>query len=299
MTHSPRSSQVYFFVILLLTVGGIAQADVEYQGIVGPNPGGASFCLHPTTHVLTDSCGFIVRLESSQVDLSALVGQNMRVSGPDVGLECPVIDVQSATAVPVAGCLQLEGSIEVLTGGSPCSEPVSHVLLDGNCEPSLYLTDGLLLTALQGTSLQDLEGQRVVMEALDLSEPGCPLAEVQRRVSALDCPCSLERTLQVHDGTDTWLEWDPLPANCPVNYDVIRGFVWDLSQDSSQVDLSFVQCLLADTLQTSTFLGPRDTALPLYDDFFYYLVRAQLSPELSYGFSSIGLERHPFAGDCP
>ena len=39
--------------------------------------------------------------------------------------------------------------------------------------------------------------------------------------------------------------------------------------------------------------------LLLYDDFFYYLVRTQLPPELSYGFSTIGLERHPFAGDCP
>lgn len=127
MTQSPRSPRVYFFVILLLTVGGIAHADVEYQGIVGPTPGGADTCLHPTAYVLTDSYGFIMKLESSQADLNALVGQDMRVSGPDIGLECAVIDVQSATAVPVAGAAVRR--LLLLPGARPATSRVVVRLL--------------------------------------------------------------------------------------------------------------------------------------------------------------------------
>ena len=69
---------------------------------------GTSTCLEET-HVLTDPCtGFedaLLDAYFSSVPLDSYLCQYVSVTGPDVGIECPVIGVQDLTLVPPPSCL--------------------------------------------------------------------------------------------------------------------------------------------------------------------------------------------------
>ncbi|MCI0585760.1 MAG: hypothetical protein L0323_02845 [Planctomycetes bacterium] len=69
-----------------------APAPVKVTGVVQPVPG-PTICLQGETHRL--GCTNVY-LKSNVVDLDALVGQNVEVTGFDVGLTCNVVNVTSA-----------------------------------------------------------------------------------------------------------------------------------------------------------------------------------------------------------
>ncbi len=89
-------------------VGGPAQT-VAVTGIVRPVTG-PTVCQQGETHYLESAQ---VYLKSDSVDLNALVGQNVRLTGAEIGVTCRVIDVTAAVlanlslescGTPAPGC---------------------------------------------------------------------------------------------------------------------------------------------------------------------------------------------------
>ena len=81
---------------LMLVTAAPAAAQVTISGVIQPDllP---SICQQGThTFECTN-----VRLQSGSIDLSALVGQNVRVTGHDVGVECVVYEVTAVQPAPV------------------------------------------------------------------------------------------------------------------------------------------------------------------------------------------------------
>ena len=83
-------------LITLLAAAAPAAAQVTISGVLQPDllP---SICLQGT-HTLECTT---VRLQSNSLDLDAFVGQNVRISGHDVGVECVVYEVTAVSPPPV------------------------------------------------------------------------------------------------------------------------------------------------------------------------------------------------------
>ncbi|MGH7149370.1 MAG: hypothetical protein ACREIU_01665 [Planctomycetota bacterium] len=82
---------------------------VDVTGVVQPVPG-PTICMQGETHLLECTQVF---LKSNAVDLNALVGQNVRLTGFDVGVTCNVVQVFAAApanptlewcGTPAPGC---------------------------------------------------------------------------------------------------------------------------------------------------------------------------------------------------
>ncbi len=82
-------------------------ADLSGRGLLGLATG-TSTCIEET-HVLTDPCtgfeGALLDAQFSSVPLNSYLCQYVNVSGPDVGIECPIIGVQTLTFVAPPSCL--------------------------------------------------------------------------------------------------------------------------------------------------------------------------------------------------
>lgn len=83
-------------VFALLLGASPAQAQVTLSGVIQPDllP---SIC-QQGTHTM-ECTG--VRLQSGSIDLGSFVGQNVRVTGHDVGVECVVYEVTAVQPAPV------------------------------------------------------------------------------------------------------------------------------------------------------------------------------------------------------
>ncbi|MCI0585758.1 MAG: hypothetical protein L0323_02835 [Planctomycetes bacterium] len=82
---------------------------LDVTGVVQPVPG-PTICMQGETHLL--ECAQVF-LRSNVVDLNALVGQNVRLTGVDIGVTCTVIEVLAAApanptlewcGTPAPGC---------------------------------------------------------------------------------------------------------------------------------------------------------------------------------------------------
>lgn len=94
---------------LLLSVSARAIAQTSAEGLVEPSVAG-DWCNQFLTHEITDPCtGDISYLRSSFLDLDAHLCQHVLVDGPDVGVECTIIDVQSLTPTNLACPLEVRG----------------------------------------------------------------------------------------------------------------------------------------------------------------------------------------------
>ena len=84
---------------VLLTLGLLvcftptARAQLSGHGVIDLSP--VSFCLQGQ-YFLVDPCtGSRVLMQSSTINLGSLLCESGQADGPDVGIECPVIEVQS------------------------------------------------------------------------------------------------------------------------------------------------------------------------------------------------------------
>lgn len=92
--------------------------------------------------MITDPCsGATTVLESSVVNLDAYLCANVLVDGPDVGVECPVVDAQTIQGVDPACTIEV-GALEAMNGSEtwlqwarlPCVE--SYDVIRGNLADS-------------------------------------------------------------------------------------------------------------------------------------------------------------------
>ena len=89
---------VLLAVVLLSPASRVGAAGTQHEGIIGPPPQ-VSGCLQGS-HTLTDPCtGEEILLVSSKFSLDLFLGLHVRVSGPDVGVTCPVMDVRQIKQV--------------------------------------------------------------------------------------------------------------------------------------------------------------------------------------------------------
>jgi hypothetical protein len=92
---------------LLLGVPVQVVAQTSAEGLIEPSVAG-DWCNQFLTHEISDPCtGEISYLKSSFFDLDAHLCQHVLVEGPDVGVECTIIDVESLAPTNLACPLEV------------------------------------------------------------------------------------------------------------------------------------------------------------------------------------------------
>jgi hypothetical protein len=175
-------------------------------------------------------------------------------------------------------------------GESPCFSG-TRLLLKNPCTGG---TIDLLQTEI------DLEPHLCELVFLDGYDPFyltgiCPTGVIDPvLVEPAEAPCRVQvRELALEPAPDgLHLAWAELP--CTDDYDVVRGFLWNLSEG----DLGAVECIADDTATTEAVDTTGEDPSP--GEGYFYAVRARGAVgSAHYGHSSLGTTRSPAMGDCP
>jgi hypothetical protein len=89
--------------------------------------------------------------------------------------------------------------------------------------------------------------------------------------------------------SDPEVNWTPTTG--VQDYDLLRGFVDNLFENASTVDLGITECLVNDT----PFTYHRESGTPPVGDSYFYLTRQK---DGTWGQSSQGQDRAPGSEDC-